>query len=357
MSISVHSRVSGNPVFGQAKFPRWVPAFAGTNGKLMVGLRGLVAMSVALAFSVNVATAQDYPVKPVHLVVPYAAGGGTDAVARYLARGLEQRLGQPFIVENRSGQGTAVGGAYVAKAPPDGYTLLMATSSTVAINVSIYKNLPYDPATDFAPISMIAVVPFVLIVHPSLGVESVEDLIKFAKAKPGALSYASGGGGTPHHIYMELFKTMAGIDLKHIPYRGGGPALTDVVAGHVPVMFADVAQAQELIRGGRVKALAVSVRKRVETLPNVPTMHEAGVVGYEANSWQCVVAPARLPQPIVAKLNKALVELMAKPETEAHFLGLGWVPQASTPAELGDHIGSEILRWAVVVKAAGASAE
>jgi tripartite-type tricarboxylate transporter receptor subunit TctC len=323
----------------------------------MLLLFRFVLISVCAAFGASFASAQDYPTKPVHLVVPYAAGGGTDAIARYLARGLEQRLGQSVIVENKSGQGTAVGGAYVARAAPDGYTLLMATSSTVAINVSIYKNLPYDPAKDFSPISMIAAVPFVLIVHPSLGVDSVEALIKLAKSKPGALSYASGGGGTPHHIYMELFKTMAGIDLKHIPYRGGGPALTDVVAGHVPVMFADVAQAQELIRSGRVKALAVSVRKRVETLPIVPTMHEAGVVGYEASSWQCVVAPARLPQPIVAKLNKALADLMAMPETKAHFLGLGWVPQSSTPAELGDYIGSEILRWAVVIRAAGVSAE
>ena len=323
----------------------------------MSEFRRYAAIFAALALGANIAAAQDYPAKPIHLIVPYVAGGGTDAVARYLARGLEQRLGQPVIVENKSGQGTAVGGAYVAKAAPDGYTLLMATSSTVAINVSIYKNLPYDPVKDFTPISMIAAVPFVLIAHPSLGVDSVEDLIKLAKSKPGVLSYASGGGGAPHHIYMELFKTMAGIDLKHIPYRGGGPALTDVVAGHVPVMFADVAQAQQLIRSGRVKALAVSVRKRLETLPAVPTMHEAGVAGYEANSWQCVVGPARVAQPIVAKLNKTLVDLMAKPETKAHFIGLGWVPQTSTPAELGDYIGSEVLRWAVVVKAAGATAE
>ena len=241
------------------KLWHWVPAFAGTSGQFLSFVRHFALISICLAFGASFALAQDYPTKPVHLVVPYAAGGGTDAIARYLARGLEGRLGQPVIVENKSGQGTAVGGAYVARAVPDGYTLLMATSSTVAINVSIYKNLSYDPVKDFSPISMIAAVPFVLIVHPSLGVDSVEALIKLAKSKPGALSYASGGGGTPHHIYMELFKTMAGIDLKHIPYRGGGPALTDVVAGHVPVMFADVAQAQELIRSGRVKALAVSV--------------------------------------------------------------------------------------------------
>src|SRR5262245_2898801 len=204
-------------------------------------------VAVCLGVCSAAASAQDYPVRPVRLVVPYAAGGGTDALARYLARGLEPRLGQPVVVENKPGQGTAVGGGYVAKATPDGYTLLMATSSTVAINPSIYKNLTYDPARDFSPIALIAAVPFVLIVHPSLGVESLDALIKLAQAKPGALSYASGGAGAPHHVYMELFKSMKALDIKHVPYRGGGPALTDVIAGHVPIMFADVAQAQELI--------------------------------------------------------------------------------------------------------------
>jgi tripartite-type tricarboxylate transporter receptor subunit TctC len=302
-------------------------------------------------------SAQDYPTRPVRLVVPYAAGGDTDAMARYIARGLEQRLGQPVIVENRPGQGTAVGGAYVAKAAPDGYTLLMATSSTVAINPSIYKNLSYDPAKDFSPIALIAAVPFVLIAHPSLGVDSVDALVRLAQAKPGALSYASGGAGAPHHIYMELFKSMKALDIKHVPYRGGGPALTDVVAGHVPIMFADVAQATELIRNGRVKGLGVTTGKRVDTLPEIPTMHEAGATGYEANSWQCVVAPANLPDAIVAKLNGALRDFMAQAETQKHFLGLGMQPLSSTPAELGDYIRSEIKRWATVVQTAGAAAD
>ena len=318
------------------------------------------AQTAAVAICVCAGTsghAQDYPTRPVHIVVPYAAGGGTDAMARLLAKGLEQRLGQPFIVENRPGQGTSVGGAYVARANPDGYTLLMATSSTVAINASLYRNLSYDPAKDFSPITLIAAVPFVLIVHPGLQVDTVAGLVQLAKARPGALSYASGGGGAPHHIYAELFKSMTGIDIRHIPYRGGGPALTDVVAGHVPVMFADAAQALELVRSGRVKALAVTVGKRVDTMPDVPTMHEAGVTGYEANSWQCVVAPANVPEPIVTKLNRALVDFMAAPETRRHFLGLGMQPLSSTPAELGTFIRAEIGRWAAVVKAAGATAD
>lgn len=256
--------------------------------------KGAVTGALCLA-ALGSAAGQDpagknYPAKPVRIVVPYAAGGGTDALARYLAQGLERRLGQPFIIENRPGQGTATGGAYVARSAPDGYTLLAATSSTLAFNPSVYKKLPYDPLVDFSPISLVAAVPFVLVVNPSLPVGSVSDLIKLAKARPGELSYASGGMGAPHHIYMELFKSMTGTDIRHIPYRGGGPALGDVVAGHVPIMFGDVGPVTGLVREGRVKALGVTVGKRVETLPDVPTLLEAGLPGYEANSWQSLVA-------------------------------------------------------------------
>ena len=204
-------------------------------------------------------SSKDYPTKPVRIVVPYAAGGGTDALARFLASGLEKRLGQPFIIENRPGQGTATGGAFVARAAPDGYTLLAATSSTFAFNPSVYTKLPYDPVTDFSPISLIAAVPFVLVVNPALPVSSVAELVRLAKSKPGELSYASGGMGAPHHIYMELFKSMTGTDIKHVPYRGGGPALNDVVAGHVPMMFGDVGPVTGLVRDGRVKGLGVTV--------------------------------------------------------------------------------------------------
>src|SRR5215475_7407593 len=224
----------------------------------------------ALCLMSAAAPAQDYPNKPVRIVVPYAAGGGTDALARYLAHGLERRLAQPFVIENRPGQGTAIGAAYVARAAPDGYTLLAATSSTLAINPGVYKKLSYDPLTDFAPISLIAAVPFVLVVNPSLPATSVAELVALARSKPGELSYASGGMGAPHHIYMELFKSMTSTDIKHIPYRGGGPALGDVVAGHVPMMFGDVGQVTSLVREGRLRALAVTVGKRLETLPEVP---------------------------------------------------------------------------------------
>jgi len=300
-------------------------------------------------------TAQDYPTRPVRIVVPYAAGGGTDALARFLSRGLERRLGQPFVIENRPGQGTATGGAFVARSAPDGYTLLAATSSTLAFNPSVYKKLPYDPSTDFSPISLIAAVPFVLVVTPSLPVKSVADLIALARSKPGGLSYASGGMGAPHHIYMELFKSMTGADIKHIPYRGGGPALGDVVAGHVPIMFGDVGQVTSLVREGRLRALGVTVGRRVETIPEVPTMVEAGLAGYEASSWQSLVAPADLAPSIVAALSTVLTAVLAEPATREHFLKLGMQPLSGTPEEFAIYLRSEIRKWAPVIKAAGAT--
>jgi tripartite-type tricarboxylate transporter receptor subunit TctC len=309
----------------------------------------------ALCLVSGIASAQDYPSKPVRIVVPYAAGGGTDALARYLAHGLERRLGQPFVIENRPGQGTAIGAAYVARAAPDGYTLLAATSSTLAINPSVYKKLSYDPLTDFAPISLIAAVPFVLVVNPSLPARSVAELVALAKSKPGELSYASGGMGAAHHIYVELFKSMTGVDVKHVPYRGGGPALADVVAGHVPIMFGDVGQVTGLVREGQVRALGVTVGRRVETIPDVPTMVEAGLAGFEANSWQSLVAPANLPPPIVAALSKALSAMLAEPTTKEHFLALGMQPLSSTPEEFTAYLRAEIGKWAPIIKAAGAT--
>src|SRR5436190_6476482 len=323
-------------------------------------MKGALAGALYLFASTALGSAQDlavrdYPSKPVRIVVPYAAGGGTEALARFLSHGLERRLGQPFIIENRPGQGTATGAAYVARTAPDGYTLLAATSSTLAFNPAVYKKLPYDPLSDFSLISLIAAVPFVLVVNPSLPVGSIADLVRLAKAKPGDLSYASGGMGSPHHVYMELFKSMTGTDIKHIPYRGGGPALGDVVAGHVPIMFGDVGPVTGLVREGRVRGLGVTVGKRVETIPEVPTMVEAGLAGYEANSWQSLVAPPSLAPPIVAALNKALTEVLAEPATREHFLKLGMQPLSSTPEDFAVYLRAEIAKWAPVIKAAGAT--
>ena len=318
-------------------------------------LKGALLGALCLVACAYGGHAQDYPAKPVRIVVPYAAGGGTDALARFLASGLERRLGQPFIIENRPGQGTATGAAYVARSAPDGYTLLAATSSTLAFNPTVYKKLPYDAVKDFSPISLIAAVPFVLVVNPALPVDGVADLVRLAKSKPGELIYASGGMGAPHHIYMELFKSMTGTDIKHIPYRGGGPALNDVVAGHVPMMFGDVGPVTGLIREGRVKGLGVTVGKRVETIPGVPTLIEAGLAGYEGNSWQSIVAPANLPPPIVVALNRALTGVLAEPATREHFAKLGMQPFPSTPEAFADYIRAEIQKWAPIIKTAGAT--
>jgi tripartite-type tricarboxylate transporter receptor subunit TctC len=318
-------------------------------------LTGALCLVGAASASAQDVSPTNYPTKPVRIVVPYAAGGGTDALARFLAQGLERRMGQPFIIENRPGQGTATGGVYVARSAADGYTLLAATSSTLAFNPSVYRKLPYDPLVDFSLISLIAVVPFVLVVNPALPANSVAELVALAKSRPGALSYASGGMGAPHHIYMELFKSMTGADIRHIPYRGGGPALNDVVAGHVPLMFGDVGPVTGLVREARVRALGVTVGTRVETLPDVPTLIEAGLAGYEANSWQSLVAPANLPAPVLGALNEALAAVVAEPATREHFLRLGMQPMTSTPREFAAYLRGEIAKWAPVIKAAGAT--
>jgi tripartite-type tricarboxylate transporter receptor subunit TctC len=258
------------------------------------------------------------------------------------------------MVENRAGSGTTIGATFVAKSPPDGHTILLGTSSTYAIAVSLYKNLQFDPTKDFAPIALVAQVPFVLTVHPSLPVHSVMDLVRYAKANPG-VNYASGGVGSQHHVNAELFKSLAGIDLRNVSYRGGGPAVQDVVAGHVKMVFADVGGAAHgLMREGKLRPLAVTTAKRVDTMPDIPTMHEAGITDYEANAWIAIVAPAHTPVGIVTRLNRTFNEIMTSAETKAHFTRLGWMPTTSTPQQLGDYIKSEIVRWGKVMQAAGA---
>jgi tripartite-type tricarboxylate transporter receptor subunit TctC len=317
-------------------------------------LRLTIAAVATLAALGGRAQAQDYPAQPVRFVVPYAAGGGTDAMARFLGKGLETRLGQPFIVENRAGSGTTLGAGFVAKAAPDGYTILLGTSTTYAIATSLYKHIPYDPMKDFAPIALVAQVPFVLVVHPSLPVHSVAELVRYAKANPG-LNYASAGVGSQHHVNGELFRTLAGIDIRNVSYRGGGPAVQDVVAGHVKMMFADVgSSAHGLIREGRLRPLAVTTAMRIATMPDIPTMQEAGIADYEANAWIAAVAPAHTPVSIVTKLNRTFNEIMTSADTKAHFTRLGWEPVASTPGELGNYINSEVARWGKVLQAAGA---
>jgi tripartite-type tricarboxylate transporter receptor subunit TctC len=317
-------------------------------------VRIAIAAIVALSCLAGAARAQDYPNQPVKLVVPFPAGGGTDALARWFAKGLEAKFGQPFVVENRAGSGTTLGAGFVARAAPDGYTIMLGTSSTYAIAPNVYKKVPFDPVKDFAPIALVAEVPFVLVVNPSLPVKSVKELVALVKSRPGAMSYASAGIGTQHHVNAELLKTLTGIEMTHVPYRGGGPALQDVIANHVPIYFGDVSTVMPLARAGKVRALALTISQRLDAFPEVPTMHEAGITDYNASAWQAFVAPTNTPAPHVARLNQSLIEIVNSPETRSRFQELGLRPLTSTPGELGAFMKSELVRWGKVVEAAGA---
>jgi len=317
--------------------------------------RRLVILLATVLLPVG-AAAQDYPTKPVTFVAPYAAGGGTDVTARLLGRRLEQRLGKPFVTENRPGAGTAIGATYVAKAAPDGHTLLYGTATTMAINVSIYRSLTYDPVKDLAPVALVCDGPFVLVVNPGVAARSVDELIKLAASTPGGLNYASNGPGGAGHLYAELLRSMTGMTMTHVPYKGLLPALNDVVAGHVPLMFADIGTALPLIKDGKLRALGVSTAQRVPAAPEIPPLSEAGVPGYVASSWQMVVAPSGVPAAVLNRLNAELREIVAEPEVQKGFADRGLVPLVSPPpGELVGFVKSEIARWGKVVEQAGAT--
>jgi tripartite-type tricarboxylate transporter receptor subunit TctC len=316
--------------------------------------RALFALAVLAApFSVH-AQAQDFPNRPFTMVVPFTPGGATDILARLLSAKLEERLGKPVVVENRPGAGTNIGSNYVAKSPPDGYTLLMATSSPMAINVTLHKALPFDPAQDFVPLALVAQSPFVLVVNPQLEAKSVQDLIALAKAKPGKLSFGSGGPGAPHHLFGELFKTMTGTQMTHVPYRGSVPALNDVIAGHIEFMFCDFASAAGQIQGGKVRALAVSTKARIPAFPDIPPVAESGVPGYDVAAWFMVVAPAKTPQPAVERLHAELKTILAMSDVREQILKISLLPMDFQPVPaMQEFVKSEIVRWGKVVEAAG----
>jgi tripartite-type tricarboxylate transporter receptor subunit TctC len=298
--------------------------------------------------------AEDYPTRPITLIAPWPAGGAVDALCRALAPGLSDRLGKSVVVENRPGAGSTLGTAAAAKAAPDGYTLVMAGSGSLAISATLYKKLPYDPTKDFAPISLIGSIPFVLVVNPSLPVKSVPELVAYAKEHPGTLSYGSGGPGSPHHLYAELLKSMTGIQMTHVPYKGSAPALTDVVAGHIQLMFSDTIPSLPMIAAGKVRALGVSSAARLPSAPDIPPLAEAGVPGFDAAGWGMIVAPIGTPKEIVVKLHAALDAVMAVPDVQQQIIRLGMVPAASaSPEKLQDFINSEMTRWAKVVQQAG----
>jgi tripartite-type tricarboxylate transporter receptor subunit TctC len=300
------------------------------------------------------ARAQDYPARPVTVIVPFAPGGGVDQMARLISGKLEQRLGRSFIIENKPGAGSIIAATHVQKSAPDGYTLLMAPAPTMAVNVSLYKNLPYDPTTDFSLIGLLSGTPFVLMVNVDLPVKSVPELLAYAKANADKMTFASAGPGVPHHLFMELFKSMTGMKASHVPYRGSLPALNDLVAGHIPMMFSDLGPATGLIEGKRVRVLGISTRTRHPSFPDIPPLGEAGVPGYEAVSWQAMAAPAQTPKPVLDKLNSEITAVLAMPEVREQILKYGFLPlQNRSVDELKSFVKSEIVCWGKVVSDAG----
>jgi tripartite-type tricarboxylate transporter receptor subunit TctC len=299
-----------------------------------------------------------YPNHPVRIVVPFPAGGTTDILAREVAQTLSQSLGQPFVVDNRPGAGGNIGSDIVAKAAPDGYTLLMGTVGTHAINPSLYAKMPYDHVKDFAPVILVAGVPNVLEINPSLPVHSVQELIAYAKANPGKINFASSGSGTSIHLSGELFKTMTGVQMTHVPYKGSAPALQDLVGGQVQIMFDNLPSSLALIKAGKLKPLAVTSAARSTVLPDVPTVAEAGVPGFEASSWFGLLAPAGTPKDIVAKLNANVAKWLATPEAKEKLAAQGAIVASGlTPEDFAKHIATETTKWAKVVKESGAKVE
>jgi tripartite-type tricarboxylate transporter receptor subunit TctC len=300
------------------------------------------------------AQAPDYPNRPVTFIVPFAPGGVTSLFARVLGQKLEQRLGKPFVVENRPGGGGVTAATAVAHAVPDGYTIMMASSTVLAINVTVRKNLPYDPRTDLTPIALLARVPFVLVVNPALPVRSVADLVKLAKDKPGQIAFGTPGPGTFHHLNAEMFKGIFGLELVHVPYKGSAPALNDLVGGHIQMMFCDVPPARSLIESGKIRALGVTTKERVPAVKDIPPLAEVGIPGYDTASWHTVTTTGKVPTAIVDKLYGNIREIMSDPAVTDTLVKDGTLPQVSpTPEEMKRFVASEIVRWGKVVTQAG----
>jgi tripartite-type tricarboxylate transporter receptor subunit TctC len=313
--------------------------------------------ALTLAVFASAASAEAWPSKPIKWIVPFAPGGTTDILARTIGEKLARALGQPVIIENKPGAGGGVGAEFTAKALPDGYTIMGGTISTHAINASLYKSLPYDPIKDFAPITLIVRLPNLLVVHPDVPAKSVGELIALLKANPGKYTFASSGNGTSQHLSGELFKAMAGVEMQHIPYKGSPPALQDVVAGQVTMTFDNITTAWPLAKAGKLRALAVTTAKRSSIAPDVPTLAESGLNGYEVGSWQGVFAPAGTPPEIVKRLNAEIVKIINQPDVKEKLVGLGAEPVANTSEEFGALVKAEVVKWADVVKKSGAQVD
>ena len=316
-------------------------------------MKAIVGFALAAILLATPAVAQEFPTKPVTIIIPFAAGGAGDILARMLSPRLEKAFGKPFVVENKPGAGGVIGAVATARAEPDGHTIMIAPSPTMAVNVTLFKKLPYDPVADFVPLAMAAQTPFVLVVNPALPIKSVADLIKWVREQKGKVSYATAGPGVPHHLFAELLKSMTGIEMSPVPYKGSVPAVTDVVAGHVPLMFVDLGPALSIIREGRVRAIGVSTATRVPAIPDVPPINDT-VKGFDVASWQMVAAPAKTPRPVVDRLHEELKKQLAAPDVSAQIAKTGMLPMATTTvAGLQAFVKSEIARWGKVVQQAG----
>lgn len=317
----------------------------------ILAIAGLLVASTAAAF------AQGYPNKPIRIVIAQAPGSATDVISRVVGNRLQESLGQPVVIEARPGAGGAVGTEAAARSAPDGYTLFMANNSTHGSNPALYPKLPYDAVNDFAPITLVAAVPYVLVVDPALPVKSVQDLIALAKSKPGKMNYASAGNGSTHQFCGELLKSMSGIDVLHIPYKGSPPAIAGLLGGEVSLMFANLTDVGSQIRSGKVKALAVTVTRRAGLLPEVPTMSEAGLPGFDIGSWFGLLAPAGTPAPIISRLNAETVKVLGRADVQSTLGAQGLELVPGSPEQFAAHIKSEIAKFTRIAKAAGIKAE
>jgi tripartite-type tricarboxylate transporter receptor subunit TctC len=311
---------------------------------------------VALAISAA-AHAQVYPSKPIRMIVAYPPGGGTDIVGRMVAQKLGETLGQNVVVENRGGASGNIGTEIAARAAPDGYTVLMGNVAPNAINVSLFRSLPFDPVADFAPVSLVASTPNILVVHPSTPARTVKEVIALARARPGTLNFASAGVGSSSHLAGELFRVLAGADIVHVPYKGAGPAMVDVLSGQVQLYFATMPAAMPHVKSGKLVPIAVTSARRSPALPELPTIAESGVAGYEASTWYGLLAPAHTPGPAVARLHEGILKILGEAELRERLTDQGFEPVGDSPQEFAAYIRSEIAKWGKVIRDAGIRSE
>ena len=329
----------------------------GQGARYSTGMKTLLALAAALLLATPLhGLAQVYPSKPIRIVVTYPPGGGADLMARLVAPKMSEVLGQPVVVENKGGGGGTIGGAEVARAAPDGYTLMLDALNH-AVTPSLYTKLPYDPARAFSPIAVLALFPNVLVVTPSFAARDVKELVALAKAQPGTIAFASSGSGSAQHLAGELFRQKTGVDMTHVPYKGGGPALNDVIGGQVPVFFANMASSLPHVKAGKLRALAITGGRRSAALPDTPTMAEAGVPGYEVYEWNAIFAPSGTPQPVIAKLAEAIAKAVQSPEFRERVGALGGELTGYGPAEAERFVRGQTQLWGTVVKAGNIKVE